>query len=94
LFIVPRQGGAPVPFDTRLPVLDVIDEKLGDVTFDGKTGTLTNRSRGAGLANCGWSAAWVWSTGAFHLASLTYQRACGGTSVDDWPSLFRTAPNH
>jgi hypothetical protein len=94
VFIVPRQGGAPLPFDTRLPVLDVIDEKLGDVTFDDKTGTLTNRSRGAGLANCGWSAAWVWSTRAFQLTSLTYQRACGGTSIDDWPSLFRTAPNH
>jgi hypothetical protein len=48
VFIVPRQGGAPAPFDTRLPVLDVIDEKLGDVTFDGKTGTLTSRRRGYG----------------------------------------------
>jgi hypothetical protein len=94
VFIVPRQGGAPIPFDTRLPILDVIDEKLGDVTFDDKTGTLTSRSRGASLANCGWRAQWVWSTGAFRLASLTYQRDCGGTSVDDWPSLFRTAHGH
>jgi len=94
VFIVPRQGGAPAPFNTRLPILDVIDEKLGDVTFDPKTGTLTSRRRGAGLANCGSRAQWVWSAGAFRLASLTYQRACGGTSVDDWPSLFRTAPDH
>jgi hypothetical protein len=93
VFIVPRQGGAPVPFDTRLPVLDVIDEKFGDVTFDSQTGTLTSRQRGAGLANCGSEARWVWSAGAFRLASLTYQQACGGTSVDDWPSLFRTTPS-
>jgi hypothetical protein len=93
VFIVPRQGGAPVPFDTRLPVLGVIDEKFGDVTFDDQTGTLTSRQRGAGLANCGSEAQWVWSAGAFRLASLTYQKACGGTSDDDWPSLFRTVPS-
>jgi len=91
VFIVPRQGGAPAAFDTRLPIIGVVYEKLGDIVFDRTTGTLASRSRGAGLANCGWAAQWVWSDGAFRLAALSDQRQCGGTAVDDWPSLFRAA---
>ena len=91
-YIVPRAGGAPVPFAPRVPVLGTLREPLGDTAFDPATGVLTSRKRGAGLANCGTRAAWIWSAGAFHLISLTYQAACGGPFADDWPALFRTAP--
>ncbi|MGH7038602.1 MAG: DUF1176 domain-containing protein [Stellaceae bacterium] len=91
-FIVPRAGGVPAPFTPHVPVLGTLREPLGDETFDPATGVLTSRQRGAGLANCGTRAAWVWSAGAFRLVSLTHQAACSGPFADDWPVLFRTAP--
>jgi hypothetical protein len=65
---------------------------LGDTKFDPATGVLASRRRGAGPANCGTGAAWIWSADAFHLISLTHRAACGGPFADDWPTLFRTAP--
>jgi hypothetical protein len=92
VYVAPRQGGTAIPFTTRLPVVAAIEGDLGDPSFDAATGTMSTASKGRGLADCGQSASWIWSNGAFQLTSLSYLNPCGGASPGDWPTLYRTAP--
>ncbi|MBV9537455.1 MAG: DUF1176 domain-containing protein [Acidisphaera sp.] len=89
----PRGGGPPVPLRLTLPGVPG-DEPQGpdmvEADFDPASGRLTTAAKGRGLADCGLSAAWTWSRGAFRLTSLAYQEPCGGALPGDWPTLFRT----
>lgn len=60
-----------------------------EADFDPKTGMLAMFAKGRGLADCGMSASWIWDGGAFRLAEMTLQNACGGMAAGEWPMLFR-----
>ena len=67
----------------------VVDE-FTESEFDPKTGMLTIVAKGRGLADCGFSASWIWNGQTMVLISMTYQDACGGVEAGDWPTLFRS----
>jgi hypothetical protein len=94
--IVPRTGGTPRPFAAIDPGLakDIMrqDAFLVEGAFDPETGSLSMAAKGRGLADCGLSASWIWSRGAFLLAAFAYLDPCGGAQPGDWPTLYRTAP--
>jgi hypothetical protein len=92
VYIAPRRGGSPIPFNSTPPVLPPIHGDLGDPAFDPATGTLSTVAKGRGLADCGQSASWVWFHGGFQLTNLSYLDPCGGANPGDWPDLYRTAP--
>ena len=89
----PRRGGDTVPVKLPLPGLPGDQAQGPDMVgpeFDPKTGQLVTSAKGRGLADCGISASWTWSAGAFRLTNLAYQDQCGGAEPGDWPTLFRT----
>ena len=94
-FIADRNGTAvrrltaPAPFLGRDPHESVVDE-FTESEFDPKTGMLTIVAKGRGLADCGFSASWIWNGQTMVLISMTYQDACGGVEAGDWPTLFRS----
>lgn len=88
-----RSGGAPRPVSLALPGISPVSKDgpdMVDPEFDPASGTLATTSKGRGLADCGSSEVWVWSTGAFRILSLNYQDQCGGAEPGDWPPLFRS----
>ena len=92
--IFPRRGGEPAPVSLPVPALPPGGDgpEMTEPSFDLQTGQLAVTAKGRGLADCGFSATWTWSGGAFRLISLVYQDACGGAGPGDWPVLFRTRP--
>ena len=91
--VLPRGGGPDRPVKLALPGLPggaASGPDMVDPEFDPTAGTLSSSAKGRGLADCGCSAVWVWSRGAFQLKVLNYQDQCGGTEPGDWPTLFRT----
>ena len=91
--VLPRAGGTEKPVKLALPGLPrdaTSGPDMVDPVFEATTGTLFTSAKGRGPADCGSSAAWVWSNGAFRLKSLNFQEQCGGTEPGDWPTLFRT----
>ncbi|WP_260599187.1 DUF1176 domain-containing protein [Sphingomonas endolithica] len=58
--------------------------------FDADTGTLSMGAKGRGLADCGFSADWIWDGTSFRLSEMTLQRSCGGLEPGDWPVLYRS----
>jgi hypothetical protein len=92
VFVVPRSGGAAVPFKGALP-FDRDDGGTFQMTepdFAPKTGTLSTFGKGRGLADCGLSASWIWDGSRFQLSEAAFQGACGGSSPGDWPVLYRS----
>ncbi len=91
--VLPRAGGPDRPVKLALPGLPgkaTEGPDMVDPSFDPATGTLYTAAKGRGLADCGSSAAWVWSGGAFRITMLNFQNQCGGTGPGDWPALIRT----
>lgn len=92
--LTPRDGGPATLFDDTLPALPPSSPKmrgfLVEGGFDPARGELSMAARGRGPADCGVSATWVWSAGAFRLTREAYLEPCGGAAPGDWPELFRT----
>jgi hypothetical protein len=93
--ITPRDDKAPEPFKASLPLLGreegTVNGSLFNGGFDPKTGTLSTAYRGRALSDCGYSARWIWSNGAFQLSEFAMLGPCGGAKLGDWPILYRTA---
>ena len=94
-FIADRNGAgisrltAPAPFLGHDPHESVVEE-FTESDFDRKTGTLSMAAKGRGMADCGFSASWIWNGESMVLVSMAYQDACGGVEPGDWPTLFRS----
>ena len=91
--VLPRAGGRGQPATHALPGVPQLGAGRGDMVdaeFDPATGRLSSTSKGRGLADCGSSEVWVWSSGSFRLKSLNFEGTCGGTEPGDWPPLYRT----
>lgn len=91
--VLPRNGGPDRPVRLPLPGMPgtaTAGPDMVDPNFNPATGTLSTASKGRGLADCGSSESWVWSSGAFRLKALNYQDQCGGAAPGDWPTLFQT----
>ena len=94
-FIAERKGTgvsrltAPAPYLGHDSHESVVNE-FTESHFDPKTGMLTMSAKGRGLADCGFSASWIWNGQAMVLIRMTYQEACGGVEAGDWPTLFRS----
>ncbi len=92
--IMPRGGGPATLFGATRPGLPAQpDDRRGFLTeagFDPATGELGTSAKGRGLADCGDSASWVWSAGAFRLTALNNLDQCGGAMPGDWPALYRS----
>ncbi len=92
--LIPRNGGPATLFDDTLPALPPSSSEmrgfLVEGGFDPVRGELSMAARGRGPADCGVSATWVWSAGAFRLTREAYLEPCGGAAPGDWPELFRT----
>ena len=93
VYVTPRRGGSAAEVALPLPTLPrQRDNALTEAGFNPASGTLSFGAKGRGLADCGLSASWVWSGGAFRLVEMTRQSRCGGAMPGDWPTLFRMAP--
>lgn len=96
-FLAGRADGAvrllklPAPYQGSDPEHGVVTD-LTEAEFDPATGTLSMAAKGRGLADCGFSASWVWDGGQFRLAAMAFQDACGGLQPGDWPVLYRSVP--
>jgi len=80
---------APTPYLGASPDAATTD-LFTEADFDPKTGMLAMVAKGRGLADCGMSASWIWDGGAFRLAEMTLQNACGGMAAGEWSTLFRS----
>lgn len=96
-FRVARTDGAGVPLELPAPpglAAVAPDQGFAMLTNAGyvpATGTLSHLAKGRGLGDCGEAATWRYDGQAFHLASYSALRRCGGAAPGDWPSLWRTA---
>ena len=94
-FIAERNGSAvrrltaPAPYLGKDPH-DAVVKEFTESDFEPKTGMLTMAAKGRGIADCGFSASWIWNGETMVLVSMTYQEACGGVEPGDWPTLFRS----
>jgi hypothetical protein len=94
-FIAPRKGGPakrlvlPTPYLGNDPARSAAD-MLTESDFDPKTGSLTMVAKGRGIADCGFSASWIWDGNAFRLSDMSLQEACGGAAPGEWPTLFQS----
>jgi len=61
-----------------------------NASFDPAKGELGMFAKGRGLADCGFSASWIWNGRDFVLSEMADQDACGGVYAGDWPVLFRS----
>ena len=90
IMIASRQGGPAVPFAPELPTVKQRSAVWTEGSYNPDPGVLGMSAKGRGLADCGFSASWIWSAGAFRLSSMNAQPLCGGAQPGDWPALYRT----
>lgn len=94
-FLADRNGSgvhlltAPAPYLGK-GAHDTVIKDFTESDFDPKTGMLSMSAKGRGMADCGFSASWVWNGQTMVLTSMAFQDACGGVEPGDWPTLFRS----
>ena len=94
-FVVSRSSGVARQLVLSTPYLGrpTDDRRMSDFTnadFDLKTDMLSMSAKGRGLADCGFSASWIWNGTEFRLSGLAFQDVCGGVNAGEWPTLFRS----
>ena len=94
---VPTNGSAhatrlvlpPTPFtveDGRA----VTFETLVGADYDPGTATLSEFSKGRGIADCGTATTWRFDGSQFQLASFSSLDRCSGVGSENWPTYWRT----
>ena len=95
-FRVPREAPARAG-PLRLPPAPSSGERRSnddgltftEPTYDPATATFSTSAKGRGLADCGFSTAWVFDGRDFQLAEHAEQTRCGGQDAE-WPVVWRT----
>lgn len=79
----------PLPFQLGSAVPIASDILVG-ADYDPSTATLSEFSKGRGLADCGQATTWRFDGRQFQLASFSALDTCGGIGPDDWPVYWQT----
>lgn len=91
----PRDSGTArlliLPQPPLVPAPDSVDA-LGEyvsLAFDRKRSTLTEFSKGRGMADCGSLTEWAFDGTIFRLSAFAWQQRCGG-EPEQWLTLYRS----